>query len=119
MAADACSDYYQANERNGGPLQALWEKSIEKLTELSAGYTDSGPRLIRIINSGHGANMLMIPTSTADIVQFIAHISVATRKHLLGGTEILMFAHGNLSESPFKTLGVVATVSSMYPANLV
>jgi hypothetical protein len=108
MAANTWSAYYKANERNRGFSSSTMgeEQTVD-------------PHSFCTINSGNKANMLMIPTGTADIVQFIHQISVATSKHLIGGTEISMFLHGNLSESQFKALGVVATVSSMYPANLV
>jgi hypothetical protein len=81
------------------------------------GYTASGPWLISTVNSRNGANMLMIPAGMVDIVQFIHH-GVATSMHL-GGMEILLFMHGNISEVPPKVLNVAVAVRPIYPPNLV
>jgi hypothetical protein len=84
---------------------------------LSTVYLDDIPKIISNVNSSAGANVPMIPTGVADTIQFIHH-GVSTSTHL-GGPELLMFAHGNLSESPFKTMDLMAAVGPLYLANLV
>jgi hypothetical protein len=113
--ATTWKDFYVAGADNGGPVQDLWNRTIDELGKLSENCTNNVPRLCSTINSSNGANVLMIPSGSLDIVEFI-HNGVVTSTHL-GGPEIVMFAHRNLSESPFKVLDVTAAVTPIFPPN--
>jgi hypothetical protein len=56
----------------------------------------------------------MVPSGNPDEVRFL-HQGVPTSSHL-GGNQILMLGHGNLSESPFKDLNANKAVGLIYPA---
>jgi hypothetical protein len=56
----------------------------------------------------------MVPSGNPNEVRFL-HQGVPTSSHL-GGNQILMFAYGNRSESPFKDLNAKEAVGPIYPA---
>jgi hypothetical protein len=58
----------------------------------------------------------MIPSGNPTRCNFCIRESLPV--HTWGGDQILMFAYGNLSESPFKDLDADEAVSLIYPASL-
>ena len=114
--ATSWSDYYVANGADGGHLQALCEKENSELADLAKGLLGDSDKFARTLNSSGGANVIMIPSGNPDEVRFL-HQGVPTSSHL-GGDQILMFAYGNLSESPFKDLDAKEAVSPIFPASV-
>jgi hypothetical protein len=114
--ATSWSDYYVANQADGGNLQALCERDHSELADLAKGLLEDSNKFARTLSSSGGSNVIMIPSGNPDEVRFL-HQGVPTSSHL-GGDQILMFAYGNLSESPFKDLNADEAVSPIYPAAL-
>jgi hypothetical protein len=114
--ATSWSDYYVANEADGGYLQALCEKGHNDLADLAKGLLGDPDKFARTLSSSGGSNVIMVPSGNTDEVRFL-HQGVPTSSHL-GGDQILMFAYGNLSESPFKDLDADEAVSPIYPASV-
>jgi hypothetical protein len=114
--ATSWSDYYIANEADGGHLQALCKRDHSDLANLAKGILGDPKKFACTLNSSGGSNVIMVPSGNPDEVRFL-HQGVPTSSHL-SGDQILMFAYGNLSESPFKELDADGAVGPIYPASV-
>jgi hypothetical protein len=113
--ATTWSDYYIANEADGH-LQALCKRDHSNLANLAKGLLGDPEKFACTLNSSCGFNLIMVPSGNPYEVRFL-HQGVPTSSHL-GGDQILMFAYGNLSKSPFKDLDANGAVGPIYPASM-
>ncbi len=101
------TDYYTDNERDGGHLEYLFDKSQQDLADLCVGHLDDAESLALTISTSGGANVILLPGTKGEVI--VLHQGFTTSTHL-GGDLLLVFVNGNLSESPFKVLNpTVAT----------
>jgi hypothetical protein len=104
------TDYYKNNDRDGGHLEYLFNRSQQELADLCKGHLEDPAAFALTISSSGGANVILVPTNKGELT--VLHQGFTTSTHL-GGDLLLVFANGNLSESPFKLLNPTDAVSAI------
>jgi hypothetical protein len=95
MTSTSWLNYYVANKVDGGRLQTLFLKDQSKLTDLAKGLLEDSDNFFKPF-APVGVQCDHDPQWEPHGVQFL-HQGVPTGE----GDQILLFAYGNLSESPF------------------
>jgi hypothetical protein len=104
------TDYYKDNDRDGGYLEYLFNKSQRDLADLCMGHVNDSSAFALTISTSGGANAILVPTNKGEVT--VLHQGFTTSTHL-GGDLLIIFANGNLSESPFKLLNPTVAVTEI------
>jgi hypothetical protein len=104
------TDYYKDNDRDGGYLEYLFNKSQRDLADLCMGHVNDPSAFALTISTSGGANAILVPTNKGEVT--VLHQGFTTSTHL-GGDLLIIFANGNLSESPFKLLNPTVAVTEI------
>jgi hypothetical protein len=108
------TDYYSDNDRDGGSLQHLFDKSQQELSDLCLGHLEDAAAFALTISTSGGANVILLPKNKGEVS--VLHQGFSTSTHL-GGDLLLVFANGNLSESPFKVVNPLVVVHELPTRN--
>jgi hypothetical protein len=101
------TSYYSNNDRDRGSLQHLFDKSQQELLDMCLGHLEGASAFALTISTSGGANIILLPKNKGEVA--VLHYGFSTSTHL-GGDLLLMFAKGNLSESPFKVVDPLVVV---------
>jgi hypothetical protein len=104
------TSYYSDNDQDGGSPQHLFDKSQQELSDMCLGHLEDAAAFALTISTSGGANVILIPKNKGEVA--VLHHGFSTSTHL-GGDLLLVFANGNLSESPFKVVDPLIVVHEL------
>ena len=61
------TDYYSDNDRDGGSLQHLFDKSQQELSDLCLGHLEDAAAFALTISTSGGANVILLPKNKGEV----------------------------------------------------
>jgi hypothetical protein len=104
------TDYFKDNDRDGGYLEYLSNKSQQDLADFCMGHVDDSSTFALTISSSGGAYNILVPTNKGEVTVLHQGFTISTH---LGRDLLIIFANGNVSESPFKLLNPTVAVTKI------